>query len=170
MTFMKSGSPFLYDDTTGDIVGLRDADGGETLVGNEGVWTPAASFAVAGTSEFSSVSAAGWYQETRNFIYLGFSYSATVTHTDASGILKLTGFPYAGATNAARIHTGPLNNWAGITNAVAGYTQYSVRVTNATAYMEVICAGDAKSLKQIAAADIPTGGTLVLRGNLVITR
>lgn len=30
MSFMKSSSPFLYHDATGDIIGIRDADGGET--------------------------------------------------------------------------------------------------------------------------------------------
>ena len=30
MTFQKAGSPFLYDDATGDIVGVRDADGGDS--------------------------------------------------------------------------------------------------------------------------------------------
>lgn len=29
MSYMKSGSPFLYDDATGDIVGLKDKDGSE---------------------------------------------------------------------------------------------------------------------------------------------
>lgn len=31
MAFMKSGSPFLYDDKTGDIVGIKDPDGSESL-------------------------------------------------------------------------------------------------------------------------------------------
>lgn len=31
--FMKSGSPFLYDEATKDIVGVKDQDGGETLFG-----------------------------------------------------------------------------------------------------------------------------------------
>ena len=29
MAILRPGSPFLYDETTGDIVGVRDADGGE---------------------------------------------------------------------------------------------------------------------------------------------
>jgi hypothetical protein len=29
---MKSGSPWLYDAETGEIVGLKDADGGEHLL------------------------------------------------------------------------------------------------------------------------------------------
>lgn len=31
MVFMKSGSPFLYDETTGDVIGIKDRDGGETM-------------------------------------------------------------------------------------------------------------------------------------------
>lgn len=31
MAYMKSGLPFLYDDTTGDIVGIKDADGSERM-------------------------------------------------------------------------------------------------------------------------------------------
>lgn len=31
MTYMKSGSPFLYDEDSGDIVGVKDQDGGETI-------------------------------------------------------------------------------------------------------------------------------------------
>jgi hypothetical protein len=31
MAYMKPGSPFLYNNTTGDIVGVKDADGGETM-------------------------------------------------------------------------------------------------------------------------------------------
>lgn len=30
-TFMKPGQPWLYDDTTGDIIGVRDADGGDSF-------------------------------------------------------------------------------------------------------------------------------------------
>jgi hypothetical protein len=29
MTYMKDGSPFLFDDTTGDIIGIKDPDGSE---------------------------------------------------------------------------------------------------------------------------------------------
>lgn len=29
MAYMKPGSPFLYDDQTGDVVGIKDADGSE---------------------------------------------------------------------------------------------------------------------------------------------
>lgn len=32
MPKQKSGSPYLYDDTTGDIIGFRDADGGERFL------------------------------------------------------------------------------------------------------------------------------------------
>lgn len=31
MTYTKSGTPFLYDESTGDIVGVKDADGGESM-------------------------------------------------------------------------------------------------------------------------------------------
>ena len=31
MPQLKPGSPFLYDDVTGDVIGLRDADGGDTF-------------------------------------------------------------------------------------------------------------------------------------------
>lgn len=31
MTYMKSGSPLLYDEDTGDVVGVKDADGGESM-------------------------------------------------------------------------------------------------------------------------------------------
>lgn len=31
MTHVKSGSPFLYDDDTGDVVGVKDSDGGESI-------------------------------------------------------------------------------------------------------------------------------------------
>ena len=30
-TFMKPGQPWLYDDASGDIVGVKDRDGGETI-------------------------------------------------------------------------------------------------------------------------------------------
>lgn len=33
MTYMKSGSPFLYDEDSGDIVGVKDRDGGESFFG-----------------------------------------------------------------------------------------------------------------------------------------
>ena len=30
-TFMKSGQPWLFDSASGDIVGVKDVDGGETF-------------------------------------------------------------------------------------------------------------------------------------------
>jgi hypothetical protein len=34
MPYMKPNSPFLYDDATGDIVGIKEADGSERLLPN----------------------------------------------------------------------------------------------------------------------------------------
>lgn len=36
-TYMKSGQPWLYDSTSGDIVGVKDSDGGETMFA---AWNP----------------------------------------------------------------------------------------------------------------------------------
>jgi len=54
MPFMKSNSPFLYDDVTSDIVGIKDADGGEVFFKRSPAYTGVVASRCAVPSSFAS--------------------------------------------------------------------------------------------------------------------
>lgn len=88
--------------------------------------------------------------------------TSTFTHTTASGAWKITGLPFA--NNASVACTGTMS-FQGITKA--GYTQFVPQVTVSASEISIRAAGSGVAATDIQAADMPTGGSVILRGEVV---
>lgn len=154
-------------------------------------WTPAYTFSVVG--DFSAVygQQEGYYYTIGELIFARFIVTATVTHTTAAGSLRITGLPFyvlqgfqptvtggflgliSGAISTAiresNCKAGGGNVfWSGITKA--GYTDIFPNAVLATQYITLIASGSGQPNAVIAAADIPTGGDLIIDGFVIYPR
>lgn len=85
--------------------------------------------------------------------------TATFTHTTASGNLRLTPLPFTAKTATNNSSVGACA-WQGITKA--NYTDVNARVTSGATYIDFVAGGSAQPLSNIAAADMPSAGTVIL--------
>jgi hypothetical protein len=126
-------------------------------------WTPVASFATAGDSSFTPSIQVGDATKIGREVLASFRYVGTVTHTTASGNLQITGLPFTPATDANFTWDGTCV-FGGITKA--GYTHVCTTLVSASATIVLTASGSAVAASVVVAADVPTGGTLVVRGTL----
>jgi hypothetical protein len=130
----------------------------------EGTWTPVLTFDTAGDLSVAYTVQIGAYRKIGSLVFVTFSVvTSTFTHTTASGNLRITGLPFQPATSpAANQRTGTLG-FQGITKA--GYTQFVPAFDDAAGQMFIIeASGSAQTASTVVAADMPTGGSVVLRG------
>lgn len=92
-----------------------------------------------------------------------FNIQCVPTHTTASGNLRLTGLPHTSSSGGAEVFAGPLL-FSGITKA--GYTNYVCGNTVGTTYIQVHAGGTGVATSAVTAANVPSGGSLVLIGSL----
>lgn len=126
-------------------------------------WTPAVTFATPGDL---SVAYSGFRNGTRTkygrFIWADFNIlTSTFTHTTASGSLLVTGLLDAAANESNVIFAGAVL-WSGITKA--GYTQVMPYVLANESQIRFTVSGSGVGVADLVAADMPTGGTVTLRG------
>lgn len=127
-------------------------------------WTPVLTFATPGNLSVSYSSQVGHYTRVGKFVFATFSIvTSAFTHTSASGNVQITGLPFT-SVNAADAGYGPVE-WQGITKA--GYTNCVVRASPNTTLMTVDISGSAVGTTTVASGDMPTGGTVVLRGTVM---
>ena len=128
----------------------------------EGDWTPAFTFATPGDLSITYSLQTGKYIKIGKLVYVRFSLASTVggiTHTTAAGNALVTGLPFTVGSDGQ----GPLHV-SGVTKA--GYTMF-VSNANATATtVSLLASGSGVTGATIVAADIPTGGTLILISSL----
>jgi hypothetical protein len=111
MPYLKQGTNFLYDNTTNDIVGVKDADGGENyfpIMRNEPTYAGA-------TAAVSIVAPAATF--------------TTLSYEDSSGSVRLTSAGVHGLTNAVAQNKLVRVTWAGGTGVNGLYTVTDVSVT-----------------------------------------
>lgn len=163
--------------TTLSASGLVSADGGQikfpatqnassnanTLDDyEEGTWTPVLTFATPGNLSVAYTTQAGHYTKIGRFVQAFFNLVlSTFTHTTASGNLQITGLPFAPGID----YFGMNSDWTGITKA--GYTQMSFECANGTTFLLLVGFGSGVARSAVTAADMPTGGTVRLRGNVI---
>jgi hypothetical protein len=90
-----------------------------------------------------------------------FGVAATMTHTTASGALRITGLTEATVNEANYVVVGPLS-WQGITKA--GYTNIVANMNANTTIINFVASGSALGVSSAQTGDVPTGGTVILRG------
>jgi len=131
-----------------------------------GSWTPVITFATPGDLNvvYGSGGQTGSWAKIGNLVRLTFSlYTTTFTHTAASGALRVTGSPHTTRNVATERHSGALV-WAGITKA--SYSSVCTAMNENSAIIEFVGSGSGQAISGIAVADVPTGGGIVLRGNI----
>jgi hypothetical protein len=88
--------------------------------------------------------------------------TSAFTFTTASGSLNITGFPITPSNDSGFVWDGACT-WGGITKA--GYTNIVCTLAAGSSIILLTASGPAVAPVTITAADMPTGGNVVLRGN-----
>ena len=157
------GTPIVVDSATGDAYTL--VSGVVTLINQQtGTWTPVITFETMGNLSVAYSVQVGYYTKIGRLVTANFSITtSTFTHTTASGALEITGLPYTSLAATGIAHVGALQ-WRGIT--IANYTDMATRITSNTALIRIAASGSGQVQTDISAADMPTGGTVILRSTI----
>lgn len=130
----------------------------------EGTWTPAIRFASFATDNLSVAytSQVGTYTKIGRHSHNSFTIiTSTFTHTTASGGVQITGIPFAnGGTHA---HNGAVTV-RGITKV--NYTSFASVVQSTNQFVELFSCASAQVNSAVVAADMPSGGTVLLLGSI----
>ena len=123
-----------------------------------GIWTPTLTFATPGDLVVVYSLRTGTYTKIGGLVYLKMILAtSTFTHTTASGLLNITGLPFAAAAGGI----GQME-FQGITKA--GYTQFVFAVNGSE--LNIGASGSGVALDNVTAANMPTGGTVILGGSI----
>ena len=152
------GTPIVVDSATGNAYTL--VSGVVTLIGSQqGTWTPVLTFATPGDLAVVYSVQVGAYARAGNAFFIDAEIeTSTFTHTTASGVLRVTGLPFtAASTGAFRCAL----QWGGITKA--GYTDIVGVVGAGFTSLTFQASGSGVAPSNVTAANMPTGGSVVLR-------
>lgn len=128
----------------------------------EGIWTPTFTFATPGdlAKTFSIQNA--YYTKIGRMVSVSFAMvTSAFTHTTASGNLLITGLPFTAVDDSNYRAYAPLL-FQGITKA--GYTQVMAEMNGNTSQFFVQACASASNVSNVTAANMPTGGTVILAG------
>lgn len=162
-----------WDTSTPGQASAAVPDGGITLAKlasdayQQGSWTPVFTFATPGDLNIAFDVQDGRYHRIGNMAHVAFRIrTSTFTHTTAAGNLQISqsgggGIPFA---NGGIFAMGPLR-WTGITKA--GYTDIAVRSAPGEAIYQLNASGSGVGAALVAAADVPSGGTVELIGSVI---
>lgn len=131
---------------------------------SRGSWTPTITFATPGNLAVTYAAQVGSYVKNGDMVTAQFSIiTSGFTHTSASGALVIGTLPFPAANIGSLVSNGALE-WQGITKA--NYTHMNLNVGPNSSGMNVTASGSGQALATIGAGDMPTGGTVILRGTL----
>lgn len=127
-----------------------------------GTWTPVLTFETPGDLAVVYSIQLGYYTKIGRLVAAQFTIvTSTFTHTTASGDCQITGLPFA---NGAATSLRGVLHWQGITKAT--YTDITVRVPAAGSLLVVEASGSGVAESDVSAANMPTGGTVILAGSI----
>ena len=155
-----------------DVVGnrfWRYSRGGNTVVEgygstlHEGAFTPTIILAGASGSPTISHTARqiGHSLRIGNLVVVTVSVEATITHTETTAQLRVTGLPQTSKATANIVASGQVTTHIGV-NYLASTTTLIAEVPNNTAYARFQSEGSGAVGGIITAAQIPSGGTVRL--------
>jgi hypothetical protein len=131
-----------------------------------GIWTPVLTFQTPGNLAVTYLSQVGRWARVGNMVTLWFRvHTSAFTHTTASGNLLITGCPFTTSNLQADRYVGLLS-WMGITKA--NYTQIAHSMINNSSSIDFLGSGSGQTNSNIAFGDVPSGGTVHLRGPIQI--
>ena len=123
-----------------------------------GTWTPTLTFATPGDLVVVYSLRTGTYTKIGGLVYVKMILAtSTFTHATASGLLTITGLPFAASAGGI----GQME-FQGITKAT--YTQFIFTVNGSD--LSVAASGSGVSLGNVNAADMPSGGTVILGASI----
>ncbi len=129
-----------------------------------GTWTPVLTFAVPVGQTIVYSAQSGLYMKVGRLLIAKFTITtSTFTHS-STGSLTVTGLPVTSADTDGNSWRCGILRFQGITKA--NYTQFVPVVVRATKTFNVDASGSAQSVAQVTAADMPSGGSVDLRGML----
>jgi hypothetical protein len=144
---------------------LQKSDG--LAIATTQYWVPVPTFSTPGDVAFTPTIRVGDLVTMERTARLCFRIAGVITHTTAAGSLQLTGLPVnpASETRDANLVWDGACFWSGITFA-AGYTQIVASLTTGSNIITFSKSGTGVAGASVTTADVPTGGTLILRGNI----
>ena len=134
----------------------------------EGTWTPTFTCNTPGNLNivYATNGRQGYYTKVGRLVMIHYLISmSTFTHSTASGLTKITGLPFAAATNTGMEYSTPMSEFGGITKA--NYSAYGFYVASNSTEMIGQASGSAQAYDFINIADMPTGTTKILAGTLM---
>jgi hypothetical protein len=127
----------------------------------EGDWTPVLTFSTPGNVSVTYSVQTGKYDKVGRRVTASFNIGTSAfTHTTASGTAQITGFPF---TSASIDGVGPLL-WRGITKA--NYTDIHTYIASGGTVALLNASGSGQANAVVTTADMPTGGTVTLYGDV----
>lgn len=131
-----------------------------------GTWTPALTFATTGDLAVTYSVQRGTYTRRGDRVLYEFAITtSTFTHATASGNLRITGLKHSGNVTSNLISFGTMR-FQGITKA--GYSHIVPTNSPGLNYLGLNASASGASNLAVTAADMPTGGTVVLNGQIEI--
>ena len=132
-----------------------------------GTWTPTITFATPGDLSVVYSTQNGRYYKFGMIVLLEWNIvTSTFTHTTASGNLRLTGLPFTSVGYGGSLRSGFGNtDWGGIIKA--NYTDICPFTSENNTIINFAASGSGQTPATIATGDMPTGGTVRLRGNFI---
>lgn len=130
-------------------------------------WTPVLTFATPGDLAVGYAIQGGHYAKlSSNLVLVQFSIVTNAfAWTTASGNLNISGLPFV-AQNTGGLAARGMMNFAGINKA--GYSQVGVSMAANTSVFLFNASGMGQATAPVVAADVPTGGTVVVNGEIII--
>lgn len=138
------------------------------LIGQDApkAWTPTLTFATPGNLSVTYSQRVGRITKLGPLTLATFNLvTSAFTHTSASGNLQITGLPFT-TVNVTNLTGEGTVRWTGITKA--NYTQVNPGVSPNSSTIVFVASGSGQAFSNVAAADMPTGGTVALHGALVM--
>lgn len=127
-------------------------------------WTPVLTFATPGNLNVVYSSQVGTCTKVGRLVTVTFDITtSTFTHTTASGSLNVTGLPFTPQILTGYFATAAVQ-FAGVTKT--NYTSISAQVGSNSTNMSFNASGSGQALSAVAFGDMPTGGTVTIRGTL----
>ena len=140
----------------------------QNIMGQDKAWTaftPTLTFTTPGDLSVTYTRRLGSYTKMGRTVIASVAIvTSAFTHTTAAGNMLVTGFPFTSISTAGTATVGALQ-WSGMI-LLAGYTQVTAQLNAGSTTMVAIASGTAVASTNVTAAEMPTGGSVILRANL----
>lgn len=129
-----------------------------------GTWTPVLTAVTPGNLAVTYGTQLGYWVRHGDLVTVYFSIQTSAfTHTTAAGAALITGLPFTSLDTPAISWPGQVG-FGGVTKA--GYTQVNAGVSANSTQVTMLASGSGVAVANVNITDMPTGGTVFLRGSV----